>query len=219
MRCQPLRRALCFRRKMESSVFAIFGANALVIAAIGYIVRSAISHYLNKDIAAFKESLKSEVTKELEGYKSELETERLKLQIAYGGLYEKRANAILAIYDDLIKLEGEVYVAIHASEEGIERRKRFFRELKTAMSSYVQSRILLPECIDAQLKAFYEELSHNVFRYNTLEQKMRFARSEERFEQLCKEQDEALEIVENGIPILKELLICEMRKVLGAHIG
>ncbi|EJL9427408.1 hypothetical protein NM917_002663, partial [Vibrio cholerae] len=45
------------------------------------------------------------------------------------------------------------------------------------------------------------------------------ARSEERFEQLCKEQDEALEIVENGIPILKELLICEMRKVLGAHIG
>lgn len=71
-----------------------FLSSALVIGAVTFLARSIFLHYLNKDIALYKEQIKSEASNQLETYKSELEKDRLRLQISYGGIFEKQANAV-----------------------------------------------------------------------------------------------------------------------------
>jgi hypothetical protein len=57
------------------------GANALVLGVLGYLFKSIITHFLNKDVETFKSTLQSDVTQQVEKYRSELEIERTRLQI------------------------------------------------------------------------------------------------------------------------------------------
>ena len=78
-------------------------AAAFIFTAVGWIVKSVINRYIDKDIANHKALL----DKDIENYKSQRLAENTKLQISYGGIFEKQANAIIEIYSTFIKLESE----------------------------------------------------------------------------------------------------------------
>lgn len=109
---------------IENFIVAL-GANALVLGALAYLVRSLIGHRLEKDISEFKRTLELAAQREIEAYKSQLEKDRLRLQISYGGIFEKQASAILDLYKGVVTLERAAFAAIHHGGSLSDRQTAF----------------------------------------------------------------------------------------------
>ena len=80
-------------------------SNSFVLIVLGFLSKKLIKHFLDKDISKFKSEIQFKATQEIESYKSNLEKERARLQISYGGIFERQAEAILAIYQNLLLLD------------------------------------------------------------------------------------------------------------------
>ncbi|MEC6899489.1 hypothetical protein [Photobacterium piscicola] len=192
--------------------------NATFLVVLGFVARSLFKLYLDKDLSNFKEKIRNDATKQVESFKSELEKDRLRLQISYGGIFEKQANAILELYQEFIKLDRARYYAVHDSKSATERRNDFIQHWNEIQNKYKEHRVLLPEHIDRDMKAFFEKMFKNIIRYNRLESRYGTCNSEEEFEGIAKKQSEVMNFLEQEIPSLQELLITEMRKTLGVHL-
>lgn len=200
---------------------------SLPILIVGYLVKSFINHLLDKDISAFKKSLENDATSfkqslentanlELEKYKSQLETERVRLQIAYGGIFEKQANAILDIYRGLLVVEDNTFQVIDSSSENIKKNRQLFvKSILAVMEIHALNRILLPEEIDNALNKFIKDMHSNVARYARIESQLQNQKSEDELQHLFIKQEEAEKVIEVELPKLKELLINNMRETLG----
>ena len=101
-------------------VFASIIGNTIVISVLGYLGNALIGNLLQKDLSEFNSKLEKEVDHfkqqleakanlELEKYKHDLQKDQLRLQISYGGIFEKQANAILDIYRGLLVVEDNIF--------------------------------------------------------------------------------------------------------------
>ncbi len=84
-----------------NEIIKYLGGTALVLAAIGWLVRSLISQFLSKDIEAYKEKLSSQTQVKMEQLKSELSIAAQTQQIKFSRLHEKQAEAIETLYKDV----------------------------------------------------------------------------------------------------------------------
>jgi len=120
------------------------GANALVLVVLGFLFKSIITHFLNKDVATFKSTLQLDVTHQIAKYKSELEIERTRLQISYGGIFSKQADVLIKLYELLLELEGEVNGGI----VGTEAWNNYKNKLDHYKIYYHENRALIPQALD-----------------------------------------------------------------------
>lgn len=74
---------------MVEVVLASLLSNAIVLGVIGYLSKSMFTHFLNRDIERFKSEILADASKQIESYKSKLEIERNRLQISYGGIFQR----------------------------------------------------------------------------------------------------------------------------------
>ena len=153
--------------------------------------------------------------REIEGYKAQLEKERLRLQISYGGIFEKQATAILELYRGLIDFESAATQAIHGGGTVSERRETFRKPWAAVRRLYYESRILLPQEIDEALVKFVDDLFLNASAYTRSEMRDAGRMTDEQFEQLIQKQDKMLEVIETELPPIREMLVANMRKALG----
>ena len=79
---------------------------------------------LDKAQALYASELKADSDKKLEAYKASLEKETIRLQVSYGGIYEKQATAINSLYQGLIELYDMSHQSIHAEWTLVEKRSR-----------------------------------------------------------------------------------------------
>lgn len=114
-------------------VIAAIVSNAVALAALGFLFKSLIGHFLDKDINS---------------YKSKLEAENLKLQIAYGGIFEKQANAILELYSKLLSLE---LGANPGNLKTPEQWNSYLDSIQSAASFYHEQRVMIPQTLDAKV--------------------------------------------------------------------
>ena len=199
---------------METIITAL-GANALVIAALAYLMRSLIGHRLEKDISEFKRTLELTAQREIEAFKAQLEKDRLRLQISYGGIFEKQAGAILELYRNVLALERAASKAVNSGEP-IPQRKTAFRDaLSKIRRSYHEDRILLPQHIDEMVGHFMDRMFRSVLEVANLESRDFSRVTEEEFKKLSEREDKAYEIVESELPTLRENLIVSMRRTVG----
>ena len=84
-----------------NEIIKFLGGIALILAAIGWLVRSLIMHFLSKDIEAYKEKLNSQTQVKMEQLKSELSIAAQIQQIKFSRLHEKQAEAIEVLYKDV----------------------------------------------------------------------------------------------------------------------
>lgn len=128
------------------SVLITVGSNAILLAVLGFLCRSIINHLLTKDINS---------------YKAELAVQNTRLQVSYGGIFEKQANAIIEIYASLLELE--------LGGQSLREAKQWsaYRDqIRGVVNQYHQLRVLLPEELD---KKVLETLtsSHNILTQST----------------------------------------------------
>lgn len=112
---------------MESIVVAII-SNGIVLGVLGYLFRSLIVHFLDKDIST---------------YKSQLEASNLRMNISFGGIYAKQADALASLYGHMLQLE--LYAeAIKKPEDWNDYRDR----IRKAANHYHEVRIYIPTSMD-----------------------------------------------------------------------
>jgi hypothetical protein len=130
---------------MDINVFlTTLAANTLVLAIVGFVSKSIIVHFLNRDVESFKSRLQADAAKQIEEYKSTLEIERARLQISYGGIFGKQADVLMKLYELLLKLEGDVNSGI----VGPNAWNQYQEKLDHYKSYYHENRALIPEELD-----------------------------------------------------------------------
>jgi len=197
------------------SVVAALGANALVIAALTYLVKAIMTHRLNKDLSEFKRSLEASAQREIEAFKAGLEKERLRLQISYGGIFEKQAEAVLALYKNILHLERAASAAVNSFGPVAERKHAFHHAWIEIKNSYDEHRILLPQQIDEMLSHFINRMLRSVFEVANIDARDLSRVTSDEYTRLMDRQDKAYEIIESELPALKETLIENMRYTVG----
>jgi hypothetical protein len=197
------------------TVIAALGANALVLGALAYLIKTLIGARLEKDLAEFKSSVERKATEEIERFRAQLEKDRLRMQISYGGIFERQADAILALYGSLVALERGASEAIHLGGNSQERRRKFELPLWELHKTIVDKQILLPPEVDNAMEAFLKKLPRAVRTYLSTESRDFSRLSPAEMDKLFEQQDKAMEIIEKEIPELRGQLVAEMRKVIG----
>ena len=203
----------------ETIIAAIF-ANAIALAVLGFLLKSLLGQFLAKDMAAFQAKLEEKSNSTLEAYRADLEKERIKLQIAYGGIFEKQANTILELFKLLSKLERQMQLAVHAESEGREYSK-FIEVWKTLIETYEENKILLTSEIEEGFDNIVRSIFSSVQDYKLADDRiLNFGHrlSEKQFDNLFERQDKALEVMQK-IPALKQDLITKLRQIIGIHFS
>lgn len=204
---------------MAYSIFKSLFSYALLLAALTYLTKSLIKHWLDKDVDKFKSRIEKEANLEIEKYKNQLDVERLRLQISYGGIFEKQATAILELYQQLLDLETAASDALHITGTNKERRVAFKEVWKEALKAYHVNRILIPQEIDTNLEQFLNTSYQYVSTY-LIKDEIRIERmTDEQFEKFSNDQDNAINMLQEKLPDIKLQLINAMRKTIGTNVN
>ena len=118
-------------QEMLNSVLIAVGSNAILLAVLGFLCRSIVNHFLEKDINT---------------YKAELATQNTRLQVSYGGIFEQQANAIIEIYSRLLELE----VAGQSLHEPAQWNS-YREQIRAVVNQYHKLRVLFPEELDKKV--------------------------------------------------------------------
>lgn len=196
-------------------ILATLGANAIVLGALTYLIKTLLDSRLQKEFLEFKNNIERKAADEMERFRSQLEKDRLRMQISYGGIFERQAEAILQLYEAIVNLERGVGEAIHLGGTANERRENFEKPLSNLRRTMIERQILLPPKVDAVMQEFLAKLPRAVRTYISAETRDFSRLSSEEMDKVFEKQDKALEIIENEVPALRNRLVAEMRRVIG----
>ena len=198
------------------TVLTALGANAIVLAALAYLFKTLIGAKLERELSEFKNTIQRKAAEEMERFRSQLEKDRLRLQISYGGIFERQADAILAVYASLVALERGANEAIHLGGKTQERRTKFESPLWELRRTVIDKQILLPPEVERAVEAFLAKLPRAVRTYISAESRdLSRISTAAAMDKLFEQQDRAMEIIEKEVPLIREKLVSEMRKVIG----
>ena len=91
-----------YREAILEEALKFIGGTAVAIGIVGWLVRSLIKHFLDKDVELFRQSLQSQAAVELEKLKHELRLAAVSYEKQVTLLQEKRASVIAELYSKLI---------------------------------------------------------------------------------------------------------------------
>lgn len=197
-------------------LLAALGANALILGALTYLVKSFIGLRLEKDVIEFKSDIKRKASEEMERFRAQLEKDRLRIQISYGGIFERQADAILELYGAVVALERGVNEAIKLGVGNIqERRMKLENPLQELNKTFIDKQILLPPVVENAIMAFLAKLPSATLTYILEDTRDFSSLSAFQADKAVERQQKALEIILKEVPQLRGTLIAEMRKVIG----
>ncbi len=199
---------------MSDEVIKVIATNTIVLGILAFLFRSIIGHWLDKDISTFKSKVESNAKEAIASYQSELEKERIRLQIQYGGIFEKQAEAILELYRLIVAFEKSINDATFNEDEG-KSYKQFINHFQAMTNFYDDNQVLFPEVIENQFKDFHNTALFATGDYRSSEKRLsRSHITEKQFNNIFAKQDKALEELKQ-IPIIKKELTLLLRKTIG----
>src|SRR5215831_2177738 len=78
-----------------------FGGTVVAFAAVAWLARSIITHWLSKDVETYKNQLKAEANVALERVRSDLQIMAARRNIEYSRIHEKRLEIISELSNKL----------------------------------------------------------------------------------------------------------------------
>lgn len=198
-----------------NTVIAIISANSIVLAILAFLAKSIINHFLTKDVALFKSQLAKDASESMSAYQSELEKERIRLQISYGGIFEKQAKVIVELFRLITALEKTVPDATFSESPEDIYYDDFIRAWRDLVQYYDENRVLLPESVDDLISHFNRNAKIGVDGYRSTENQIsRSNISDAELEKILSRQDRALVNLDE-IPNLKMKLTEKFRSIIG----
>lgn len=191
--------------------------NATVVAVIGFLVKSIVSHQLDKDTAKYEAELKARTEHQLDRYRAELEKERIRLQISYGGIFENQADAVLALYRLCVRYRNDAYFAMDAPDNQLTLVDTFRATHIALYECYEQNRILLSESVDRAVRQFVHDFYVKVPQHQRIQRQYERVQTDEAFDRLWQRQEALRKSIEEEMPALLEQLVAMMREMLGSE--
>ena len=202
---------------MWEAVLGSIAANALALGVLGWLFKSILSHWLDKDVSKFKLEIEENAKRVIASHQSELEKERIRLQISYGGIFEKQANAILQLFTLSVDFEKRVQSATFSTGDKNHEYAQFIECWRNLIDFYEKHKILLPESIEEIFEKFSNGTFWSVEGYRRAEQRIsRQNITNEQLDRLFSNQDKALADL-SQLPALKKELTSQLRSLVGIH--
>lgn len=192
-----------------------FAKYTITLSILSFLFGTIIKYWLDKETRSFQNKLEGKLGE----YEHKLEVERIRLQIAYGGIFEKQAEALLKLHQSLIDLQHKADVAMNVAPEDPERKKAFRKVWAQLRGEYTKNRALFPEEIDSSVKDFLDKIFQAVSLYQNTESKMLRMPSNEEYEKLAAKQNDAIEVIMVEIPEIEQKIVDSMRLRLGVSAG
>lgn len=111
--------------EMIEAIITAVGGTAILLAAVGWLVRSLIGQYLSKDLESYKEQLRSQTQLELENLKSKLAINAASHNIKFSRLHEKQAKLVEKLYFDVDRLDqlSKLLIGVFVSDTEIKEKE------------------------------------------------------------------------------------------------
>lgn len=95
-------------------ILAATAVQAALIAALGFLARSIIIHWLSKDLAGHKNQLEAQSQLAMEAFKNDLAQQTLEHRVRFETLHSHQVAAIEALYVQLVEARHVVESFVHA---------------------------------------------------------------------------------------------------------
>ncbi|RBM88905.1 hypothetical protein [Vibrio paracholerae] len=183
----------------------------VAISAITYLFKSLVTNLLSKDLENFKLDIQREADRKFEQYKSELESERIRLNISYNEIFARQAEVIVNLYKYLNKLEESLVFLLRMlnSENDNHNVVKAVESWHKFSDYFSENKILLTEGMVNELEylektVFFEHLKYRkILKNNSANIDAKVIR-------------EAEKVVEQ-LPILKKSLEQKFRVMIGTN--
>lgn len=198
-----------------SDFLVAVASSAVVLGTVAFLAKSIVNRQLDRNMTNYTMQLQASTTKQIELYRSDLEVERMRIQISYGGIFEKQAFAVMELHQLAVDFSRQAMVVIYAADddmEAIEELKRVWADLHAA---YERQRILLPRELDEKFNLFAREFFWKVFRYRRIQSRYQFVSIDAQFDRLADRQEQFRKVIEEDMPALLEEMVAIMRCILG----
>jgi hypothetical protein len=202
------------------TVFAGLGGSAALLAAVAWLLRSALDAWIAKDAERFKAGLKADADREIESLKHSLKMIATEHQVRFSKMHERRAGFIEELYKKLtdLNLHGEQFVITSENSPTTYQAEKFREiqeELREVFLFTEQHRIYLPESVCALVDKHLGQLRKTVWAAGI------FGRIENPNETTLQQSNEAFtkayQEFETNIPAARKSLEAEFRRIIGAE--
>jgi hypothetical protein len=140
------------------------GGQAILLAAVGYLIKTLVSSRLEKDAEAFKADLKRNSDMEIERLKNALQMTALEHQVRFSKLHERRAEIIgklsrliqevPIVVSNLVDEAGKSMTA-SVDAKSLEKAKDFTFEVSTCVQA---NHVIFPEDLCKRLEEYARRL-------------------------------------------------------------
>lgn len=162
------------------TILTVFGGVSALLALLGYLGRTAIKHWLDKDLDVHKANLRLAEVESTERLRSSLQLAAHEHQVRFTRLHEKRAEVISKLYELLREhmwSSGKATSIVRISggttpeQDIIEADKQRVEVYRYFMTN----RIYLPVDACASIDALLEQVRHILVKYNTYQDVNQYA--------------------------------------------
>ncbi len=205
-----------------NNVIKEIGSTTVIVAIIGWVLKSTITHWLDKNIDSYKNELKATAEKEIETTKAKLQVKVLERGIVYEQLIMKRTEILETLYKLLREAHDSAYlfggslifgtrrVAEPRAESAIEKVSECYRY-------YSINKIYFTKNLDKKISDFFTYIHGGAREY------LQEIDSIQIIDDVQKQRDIELEFakrlpeMESEINELLQSIESEFRKITGAH--
>jgi hypothetical protein len=110
-------------KPMYDETLKLLGGTAILVAAVAWLIRSLLLHFMSKDVESYKEQLKSANALELEKLRANLSQQTLEHEVKFRRTDEKIAEHLTVVYQKLFNLYRSVLDYVKIFEFGGEPSK------------------------------------------------------------------------------------------------
>jgi ABC-type anion transport system duplicated permease subunit len=204
------------------NVIGVLGGEALLLAAVGWLVRALVSKWIQQDTEKFKNQLAKDANVEIEQLKHALQRLALEHQVRFTKLHEKQAAVIADLYERMINLYWDSQAYVFSGTHTREGQRPEFVKIFTAWREFIlfvdRLRIYLPESVCSSVEEFTKQVRRRVINVGVFSQFDSYASPDSNAE-YGKQLLEAIDAFEKTLPSLRKTLETELRAMLGGDVG
>jgi hypothetical protein len=203
---------------MTDELIKFLGGTTIVVAAVAWLIKSLVSHFLSKDVESYKQQLQSESTVELERLRHELRLLASAHEKQMHLLQEQRAKTIAELYSKLIDFlaaaESFANIVEWSGEPPKEKKAELLGEKAIVFYEYFRcNRIYFTEDLCQKVDALFKEVNTSMLSYRFW--MARAKKSDQASIKMDDAWDKAWDLMQEKVPLLLSAIETEFRTLLG----
>jgi len=190
-----------------------------LLLAIAWLVKSLISHFLNKDIASYKINMATQNDKDIEQLKNKLERIANEHKIKFEILHTQRSKVISELYSRIVEFYDGIdsFVAVILlveNDEDVEKEaQKLWRKVDEFKSYAEKNRIYFSKEVCALLDKMYDVADEPTSKLMVAAEYQNIDKNGK--DNLYSSWQEASKVLENEVQEIRQIIENEFRNIIG----